>query len=686
VIGVDRAGTKAPAELAGDDVRTAYEPVKAHFEAEERSSRQRVFRFEEEYFDAEGVRKALRELFAGKCAFCESPIEPASAGVTHHFRPTQEAVDADGAVSRPHYWWLAYEWENLYLACQACATAAGASFPVARERAPVGARGEELRGEGPQLLDPCADEPSEHLQFADDGSVVPLTDRGRHTIKTYALNRRELREARRAAIDEARSWPLDDRYDVKRPYAGAIRQAAAPPERALRPTPIMDRITGVLRSVFRAIPGTEPHVPVSAVVVERLELHDFRGIKHLELELAEPHEKQSWTVLLGENGSGKTTVLQALALVLMGDASRKQHEKASRKQHEKALDDLIRRGGAGTATIRAHLRGVIEPRTVRIVRGRGFVAEHAAADCALAAYGAARIPSSRDTKVVQPRSDRARVENLFDAASPLTSAQLWLAEKLDDDKFDFAGRALRQLLLRPEGTVLDRSGANVELRTGKESMELPKLSDGYRSVIALAADLMSFFMTRYGSMDAAEGVVLVDEIGAHLHPSWQMKVVGAFREAFPRLQFVVTTHDPLCLRGLGEGDVVVLRRKPDGDIFALPRDEVPPVSSLRVDELLTSEVFGLNSTIDPEVQSLFERYYALLASPDRENAERELAELREKLAAYRQLGSTRRERLVLEAADEYIARERATAEWDAREELLDSTKERLRAIWAGDKA
>ena len=678
MIGVDRAGTKALAELTGGEAREAYVSAEAHFKAEDASSRQRIFRFEEEYFNAKGVRVALRALFAGKCAFCESPIEPASAGITHHFRPTQEAVDADGGVSRPHYWWLAYEWENLYLACQPCATAAGASFPVAGERAPVGAKHEALRGEVPQLLDPCADDPREHLQFADDGSVLHLTDRGRHTIMAYALNRTELREARREAIDEARSWPLNDRYDSKRPYAAAIGQTGAPPDQAQRSTYVVDRLKDALRWVLRAIPGrTERDAPVSAMIVERLELRDFRGIKHLKLELAEPHEKDPWTVLLGENGSGKTTVLQALALVLMGDASRRQHEKAS--------DDLIRRG-AGTATITARLRGVIEPREVRIIRGRGFVAEHAATDCALAAYGAARIPSSRETKVAQAHSDRARVENLFDAASPLTSANRWLAGKLDDDKFDFAGRALRQLLLRPERTVLERRGEIVVLRTDKELVELRQLSDGYRSVIALAADLMSFFMTRYGSMDAAEGVVLVDEIGAHLHPSWQMKVVGAFREAFPRLQFVATTHDPLCLRGLGDGDVVVLRRSRDGEIFALPRDEVPPISGLRVDELLTSEVFGLDSTIDPEVQSLFDRYYDLLASPHQEkNAEHELAELRSKLAAYRQLGSTRRERLVLEAADRYIAAERATAQPDDRKELLESTKERLRAIWAGER-
>jgi hypothetical protein len=205
-------------------------------------------------------------------------------------------------------------------------------------------------------------------------------------------------------------------------------------------------------------------------------------------------------------------------------------------------------------------------------------------------------------------------------------------------------------------------------------------------MMALAADLMSFFIGRYGSMDAAEGIVLVDELGAHLHPRWQMRVVQAFRDAFPRLQFIATTHDPLCLRGLDDHEVVVLRRTESGEVYALPRDEVPSVRGLRVDELLTSEVFGLSSTVDPELDAKFDEYYALLASPRREaESERRIAVLRDELAAFRQLGSTRRERLALEAADEYLAKEREVSERGARVELSREVKEQLRAIWSGDE-
>lgn len=106
---------------------------------------------------------------------------------------------------------------------------------------------------------------------------------------------------------------------------------------------------------------------------------------------------------------------------------------------------------------------------------------------------------------------------------------------------------------------------------------------------------------------------------------------------------------------------------------------------LQVDELLTSEVFGLNSTIDPKLERDFDRYYELVASHERgANEDEELSELKHRLARHGQLGATRRERLALEAADEYLATEHNVAEEAARDELLDETKQRLRAIWAGE--
>ena len=103
---------------------------------------------------------------------------------------------------------------------------------------------------------------------------------------------------------------------------------------------------------------------------------------------------------------------------------------------------------------------------------------------------------------------------------------------------------------------------------------LEDLSDGYQSVVALATDLMLSLLARWPSVDVAEGTVLIDELGAHLHPRWRMRIVTSLRQVFPRVQFLSSTHDPLCLRGLGDGEVVVVKRDEAGEIVAAHR---PPV-------------------------------------------------------------------------------------------------------------
>lgn len=684
MIRVDRSAEPPPPALSGKEAEAALAAIREHFEAEDPGARQQRYKFESLYHRDE-VREALGRLFAGKCAFCESSVDTTAAPIVHHFRPKQEAVDADGGVSRPHYWWLVYEWENTYLSCQRCATAAGPRFPVAGERAAVGTRGAALDEEKPLLLDPCRDDPGEHLSFQDDGSVAALSERGEHTIAAYALNRLPLREARRQAIAMARAargreFGFDLAMGRIAPYSAAIGQALG--QRQAVPESVggvLARLVELWHGMFARLRQTSAApAPMQPVIVERLEIRDFRCIEWLDLSLAEPEDEAPWTMVLGENGQGKTSVLQALALVLMGDDCRDRLALNPR--------NLIRHG-AERAEIVAYLRGAIEPRSLRIESG-GIEAVGPDGPSALAAYGAARIPSTNQRFAASGRFGRPRVENLFDPASPLTAAEGWLRD-LDKESFGYASRALRLLLLEPDHTKIEWWEGSLVLCTEdgsrEERKEIALLSDGYRSMIALAVDVMSFFMARYGSMDAAEGVVLVDELTAHLHPRWQMRVVGALREAFPRLQFVATTHDPLSLRGLADRrEVVILRRTEKGQVYALPPEEVPPVTGMRVDELLTSEAFGLNSTVDPDLERLFDRYYALLASHDRgPQARREIAELRDQLAVFRQFGSTRRERLALEVADEYLARK--LPDDGERVELLADTKDRLRAIWAGEE-
>ena len=140
---------------------------------------------------------------------------------------------------------------------------------------------------------------------------------------------------------------------------------------------------------------------------------------------------------------------------------------------------------------------------------------------------------------------------------------------LGEVEFDSASLVLKDLLsLAAKARFeVDRDRRVIVAYHG-ERVPLRQLSDGYQSVVATAVDILDVMTTVWPNLGDAEGVVLLDEIGAHLHPTWKMRIVSSIRRAAPGLQFVTSTHDPLCLRGLGEGEVAVMRRDENNRVFA----------------------------------------------------------------------------------------------------------------------
>ncbi|MGF6727220.1 hypothetical protein P3T43_006612 [Paraburkholderia sp. GAS41] len=266
------------------------------------------------------------------------------------------------------------------------------------------------------------------------------------------------------------------------------------------------------------------------------------------------------------------------------------------------------------------------------------------------AYGSSRLLATPKHRP-KPGFVQAKIDNLFDPFLPVGDAEAWLAS-VSDEVFDDAAMTLRSLmpvgddvrLLRPEGQdtrVLASVG-------GSDFRTFAQLSDGYQSLLGIAADIMEMMhRAGYQSMQSAQGIVLIDELGNHFHPAWRMQIVTALRSAFPSVQFIFSTHEPLCLRGLEQNEVAALRRDVHSRVYALV--DLPDVSQLRVDQLLASEHFGLESTVDPDLDVAMRRYQALVVKPFRtEDEGRELERLRSELTGSALLGLNRRERMLLE--------------------------------------
>lgn len=147
------------------------------------------------------ITELLKTQQHDKCCYCESRHSATSAGRIDHFRPKSAVRQYDGSArTYPGYYWLAYSWDNLLLACDKCNLKKSDYFPLKEPGQRARSHLDPLDREGPLLLNPYVDpNPAEHLTF--DGSACrPQTERGRMTVAVLGLNRPELQEERQRVL------------------------------------------------------------------------------------------------------------------------------------------------------------------------------------------------------------------------------------------------------------------------------------------------------------------------------------------------------------------------------------------------------------------------------------------------------------------------------------------------------
>jgi predicted ATP-binding protein involved in virulence len=158
---------------------------------------------------------------------------------------------------------------------------------------------------------------------------------------------------------------------------------------------------------------------------------------------------------------------------------------------------------------------------------------------------------------------------------------------------------------------------------------------------------------RWEAVEDAEAIVLVDELEAHLHPTWKIEIVNRLRRTFPRVGFIASTHDPLALKGLEQGEIAVMRRDERRRIVI--ETDVPSVNDLRADQILTSFLFGLHSTRGDAATQSISRYAELMSKKRRTpEEEQELVELRARLEETMTLHETPAQRAVEQALSQVL--------------------------------
>jgi len=373
---------------------------------------------------------------------------------------------------------------------------------------------------------------------------------------------------------------------------------------------------------------------ISTPRLRRLRLRNIRCFEEIDIDFTDQATGNavSWAMILGDNSSGKSTVLKAIALAL---APLK--EANALFESDSRSEWLRRETGEGSIEVELdsgprQLRIVRESYGERIDNSASFASQSPIEEPLLVCgYGASR--RSFGTQSHNGYSVRGAVATLFNPDAPLQNPELSLRRLTSSAQAGEEDLLLRidRVLDLPEGsTQLGPEGLAIKGPWGS-FLPVSSLSDGYRATLSWILDLLGWALLRdRGIPDSLlEGLVLLDEIEQHLHPRWQRRILGQLRKQFPGIQFVVTTHAPLCVTGttdLEDAEVNLVHLGWNGPAVEA-RGGLKPPRGQRADQILTSYLFGLGTTTDDQTKQEIHRLSELLGRSSQELSTAEKEEI-----------------------------------------------------------
>lgn len=408
--------------------------------------------------------------------------------------------------------------------------------------------------------------------------------------------------------------------------------------------------------------------------IDRISLTNMRLVGEQTKELVLDSTKNV-VILLGDNGFGKTTILDAMATI-MAPYSAQFPGIADYQLSD--LDVHINRQGrrAKFLTVEAELsdNGIVmrsvryrkgtqtppkanyeQMKQMAIAKKNAILAGEQNVELPLFAYygtgrGQFQVPERRRgfqqaferwdcyKSAINPETDFKRFFGWFDLMEDQERRD---REKLRDFNYkspvlNAVRRALSEIVTsyrnprietRPLRFIMDRvdqDGSTHELR-------IEQLSEGYKIVIAMVADLAARMAEANPDMDNplnSTGIVLIDEVDLHLHPRWQRDILSQLTKVFPNIQFVVSTHSPVIVVGAAEiAQVINLNKINEDENLIYDHTYISNVG-----QVLLSDLFGLNYLYSPEWDEKIEERNSLLSKQElTEDEKKRLAELDEEM-------------------------------------------------------
>ena len=394
--------------------------------------------------------------------------------------------------------------------------------------------------------------------------------------------------------------------------------------------------------------------------LDNVELKDFRSIDYAKLDL-----NGKSTVIFGNNGAGKSSILRSIDLlyanIINGIVNRKelkqnyaiQLEDIKHGRKETKISALINLEGENIEYHRRMVRSTgkrsqntIALKQITDIFHKKYITDEEQGNIAIFAnYGTNRL--------VLDIPLRIRTHHIFDIYSSFEKAienkidfrtffEWYRSQedyeneyKIETGDLEYQDRALKAVRTAIMSMLDNCSNLRVarkprlemKIDKGNISLNVSQMSDGEKCTMALLGDLARRLTLANPMRDnplLGEGIVLIDEIELHMHPSWQRKILEVLKNTFPNIQFIITTHSPIVLSEANEDYNLYFMHRNENTI------EVCPISQLNgYDTNAVLEQFMGTSSVNPIMDKFIQSIYEAIEQGEYERAKEKINHLAE---------------------------------------------------------
>lgn len=350
--------------------------------------------------------------------------------------------------------------------------------------------------------------------------------------------------------------------------------------------------------------------------LHQIEIAQLKGVGNVSLALA---EGQQAYVFIGENGSGKTKVLEAIfQLFFFYSSITNKYARGSIVNLNSVVSQSVSVGSLTVDYRKTHLEKHGGTTVERIVSN-----EHLLHDKPVVFIGSqlrGHVDSKQKSTLIpllgshEERRSKylkdvlASMAGQFNSLGMNTELENWFLQraasanryqKSRDERsveIDTVLKLLHQVTASVDPDYLEVTGdGRVLIKINDKQVQLEHLSSGYSSILKIFQCIVAGYgaLTNQTKLETVHGVVVLDEIESHLHVSWQAKIIPLLKDLFPNTQFYISTHSPLVLAQLHDGEAYSLQRGDEGVVCSVPIQS--PNKSALVDILKQAFAIDLNA-------------------------------------------------------------------------------------------